>query len=73
MKNKTKLTKGDQNINDNNKKKCKQPIIIKSCVYCCWKVFTNVNLSNDSRVSKRDVKFFGSQYVLDNSIQNTCI
>ena len=33
----------------------------------------NVNLSNDSRVSKRDVKSFNSQYVLDGSIQNTCI
>ena len=36
-------------------------------------VFKNVNLSNDSRVSKRDVKRFSSQCVLDGSIQNTCI
>ena len=28
---------------------------------------------NDPRVSKRDVKSFGSQYVLDGGIQNTCI
>ena len=36
-------------------------------------IFKNVNLSNDSRVSKRDVKSFSSQYVLDGRIQNTCI
>ena len=31
------------------------------------------NHSNDSRVSKTDVKSFSSQYVLDGSIQNTRI
>ena len=36
-------------------------------------ILKNVNCSNGSRVSKRDVKSFGSQYVLDGSIQNTCI
>ena len=30
-----------------------------------------MNISHDSRVSKRDVKSFGIQYVLDGSIQNT--
>ena len=36
-------------------------------------VLKNVNISNDSGVSKRDDKSFSSQYVLDGSIQNTCI
>ena len=36
-------------------------------------VLKNVNLSNDSRVNKRDVKSFSSQYVLDGSIQSACI
>ena len=36
-------------------------------------VFKNVNLSNDSRVSKTDVKSFSSQNVLDCSVQNTSI
>ena len=32
-------------------------------------VLKNVNYSNDSRASKRDVKSFSSQYELDGSIQ----
>ena len=36
-------------------------------------VLKNVNYSNDSRVSNRDVKSFSSRYELDNGIQNTCI
>ena len=36
-------------------------------------VLKNVNYSNDSRVSKRDVKSFSNQYVLDGKIENTCI
>ena len=36
-------------------------------------VLKNVNISNGSSVSKRDVKSFRSQYVSDGSIQNTCI
>ena len=34
-------------------------------------VFKNVNLSKNSKVTKRDVKSCSSQYVLDGSIQNT--
>ena len=33
-------------------------------------IFKNVNLSNDSRVSKRNVKSYSNQYVLNGSIQN---
>ena len=33
----------------------------------------NVYPSNNLRVSKREVKSFSNQYVLDGSIQNTCI
>ena len=33
-------------------------------------IFENVNISNNSRVSKRVVKSFSSQYILDGSIQN---
>ena len=36
-------------------------------------VLKNVNYSNASRVGKRDVKSCSRQYVLDGSIQNTCI
>ena len=36
-------------------------------------ILKNVSPSNDSRVSKRDVKSFSRQYILDGSIQNTCI
>ena len=38
-------------------------ICIEKCEY----------ILNDSRVSKRDIKSFSSEYVLDVSIQNTCI
>ena len=60
------------------KERYKQPIIIKSSVNYCWRpvltyLLKNVNYSNDSRVSKRDVTSFSSQCVLDGSIQNTCI
>ena len=33
-------------------------------------VFKNANISNNSRVSKTDVKSYSSQYILDGSIQN---
>ena len=36
-------------------------------------VFKNISPSNDLKVSKRDDKSFSSQYVLDGSIQNTCV
>ena len=61
------------------KERYSQPFIIKSCVKILLEtivltcVLKNVNISNDSRVSTRDVKSFSSQYVLDGSIQNTCI
>ena len=33
-------------------------------------IFKNVNISNNSRVKKRDVRSFSSQYILDSNIQN---
>ena len=36
-------------------------------------VLKYVNISNDSRVSKMNIKSSGRQYALDGSIQNTCI
>ena len=57
------------------KERYKQAIIIKSSVNHCWRryVLKNVNYSNPSRVRKRIVKSFSSQYVLNGRIQNTCI
>ena len=67
-----------QNNNDNNKEDTNSLLLLILCellrkTVVLTYVFKNVNFLNDSRVSRRYVGSCSSQYVLDGSIQNTCI